>query len=119
MCRSPFRTTLLTSTSLFANLKKQTSVAKRVSTDWLALFNVSLIVQEASRKAVHEELEVETIETGKLRHQLLRQHDDILAEISGKRAGSERRLDRIVIRVDDIVCTVCIEIKSPVCFTNK
>ncbi|XP_053489429.1 centromere-associated protein E isoform X2 [Ictalurus furcatus] len=43
---------------------------------------------EASRKAVHEELEVETIETGKLRHQLLSQHDDILAEISAAVAAA-------------------------------
>ncbi|KAM9466927.1 coiled-coil domain-containing protein 175-like [Clarias gariepinus] len=37
---------------------------------------------ETCRKAVHEELEVETIETGKLRHQLMSQHDNIIAEIS-------------------------------------
>ncbi|KAF4083735.1 hypothetical protein AMELA_G00120100 [Ameiurus melas] len=43
---------------------------------------------EASRKAVHEELEVETIETGKLRHQLLSQHDAILAEISAAVAAA-------------------------------
>ncbi|KAK2842991.1 hypothetical protein Q7C36_011206 [Tachysurus vachellii] len=43
---------------------------------------------EASRKAVHEELEVETIETGKLRHQLLSQRDDIVAEISAAVAAA-------------------------------
>ncbi|KAF5898717.1 myosin heavy chain, striated muscle-like, partial [Clarias magur] len=37
---------------------------------------------ETCRKAVHEELEVETIETGKLRHQLMSQHDNIITEIS-------------------------------------
>ncbi|XP_053538853.1 myosin heavy chain, striated muscle isoform X2 [Ictalurus punctatus] len=46
------------------------------------------IKELASRKAVHEELEVETIETGKLRHQLLSQHDDILAEISAAVAAA-------------------------------
>ncbi|KAB5562650.1 hypothetical protein PHYPO_G00020360 [Pangasianodon hypophthalmus] len=43
---------------------------------------------EASRKAVHEELEVETIETGKLRHQLLSQRDDIVADISAAVAAA-------------------------------
>ncbi|XP_027012879.2 myosin-7 isoform X2 [Tachysurus fulvidraco] len=43
---------------------------------------------EASRKAAHEELEVETIETGKLRHRLLSQRDDIVAEISAAVAAA-------------------------------
>ncbi|KAG5265514.1 hypothetical protein AALO_G00243330 [Alosa alosa] len=37
---------------------------------------------EASRKAVHEQLEVETIESGKVRHQVLRFRDDITKEIA-------------------------------------
>ncbi|TTE07127.1 hypothetical protein Baya_14876 [Bagarius yarrelli] len=39
---------------------------------------------EALRKAAHEELEVETIETGKLRHRLLSQRDGIISEISDR-----------------------------------
>lgn len=41
---------------------------------------------------MHEELEVETIETGKLRHQVLSQHEDIIVEISGKRVAPESDL---------------------------
>ncbi|XP_062379289.1 coiled-coil domain-containing protein 175 [Sardina pilchardus] len=37
---------------------------------------------EASRKAVHEQLEVETIESGKVRHQVLRFRDEITKEIT-------------------------------------
>ncbi|XP_063039673.1 rho-associated protein kinase 1 [Engraulis encrasicolus] len=36
---------------------------------------------EASRKAVHEQLEIETIENSKVRHQLLRTRDEIANEI--------------------------------------
>ncbi|GAA6067150.1 myosin-7 isoform X2, partial [Tachysurus ichikawai] len=62
---------------------------------------------EASRKAVHEELEVETIETGKLRHQLLSQRNDIVAEISvavaAARGANAHELNQLQLQMADVV----------------
>ncbi|XP_046712304.1 myosin-J heavy chain isoform X2 [Silurus meridionalis] len=67
--------------------------AERVSFSQEASHHLSEIAEaikelEASRKATHEELEVETIETGKLRYQLLSQHDSTAAEISAAVAAA-------------------------------
>ncbi|KAK1792898.1 hypothetical protein P4O66_001629 [Electrophorus voltai] len=60
--------------------------------------------QEASRMAAHEELEAETIETSKLRHQVLRQRDDIMSEVSAgvaaARAASAAQLNQLQMEIE-------------------
>ncbi|KAK3563374.1 hypothetical protein QTP86_023320, partial [Hemibagrus guttatus] len=62
---------------------------------------------EASRKSVREELEVETIETGKLRHRILSQRDDIVAEISASvaaaRAANAAELNQLQLEMENVV----------------